>query len=129
MNLLGQRETHIYGDVDFETFFKSLQQYFPDVNLIYYQSNVEGELVTKLQEEGNRCDGIVLNAAGYTHTSVAILDAIKSISSPVIEVHISNITNREHFRHTSLLTPACAGLILGFGLESYKLGIMALLKD
>ncbi len=129
LNLLGQREQNIYGKVDFETFFKSLQQHFSNVDLTYYQSNVEGEIVTKLQELGKNCDGIVLNAAAYTHTSVAILDAIKAIQTPVVEVHISNVTNRESFRHTSLLTPACSGLILGFGLESYKLAVMALLKD
>ncbi len=128
LNLLGQREQDIYGEVDFKTFFKSLQQHFSDVDLTYYQSNVEGEIVTKLQELGKSCDGIVLNAAAYTHTSVAILDAIKAIRTPVVEIHISNVTNRESFRHTSLLTPACSGLILGFGLESYKLAVMALLK-
>ncbi len=130
LNLLGKREQNIYGNVSFEEYFKKLQQKFSEeVNLQYFQSNVEGELVTKLQEIGNSCDGIVLNAAAYTHTSVAIADSIAAISAPVVEVHISNVVQREAFRHTSLLTPVCQGLILGFGMRSYNLGIRAFLEN
>ncbi len=129
LNLLGQREQDIYGSVSFEAYYKLLQEKFPQVELAYYQSNVEGELVSKLQEIAHECDGVVLNAAAYTHTSVAIADAIAAIKIPVVEVHISNVTQREAFRHSSLLTPVCCGLILGFGMGSYDLGIQALLQE
>ncbi len=128
LNLLGQREQDIYGSVSFEAYYKVLQEKFSQVELAYYQSNVEGELVSKLQEIAQKCDGVVLNAAAYTHTSVAIADAIAAIKIPVVEVHISNVTQRETFRHSSLLTPVCSGLILGFGMGSYDLGIQALLQ-
>lgn len=123
LNLLGTRETSIYGDQSFDSYFKILQEKFKDVELSYYQSNIEGELIDKLQEIGFSYDGIILNAGGYTHTSVAIRDAIAAITTPVVEVHISNIFAREEFRHTSLIAPKCKGSISGFGLDSYKLAI------
>src|SRR6478609_8740326 len=116
LNLLGKRETSIYGDQSFEDFFESLKKRFPQVELHYYQSNVEGELVNKLHEVGFSFDGVVINAGAYTHTSVAIHYAIGAIKTPVVEVHISNIHARETFRHTSLITSKCAGMLTGFGL-------------
>lgn len=129
LNLQGKREQAIYGNCSFEAYFEKLRCDFPQLQLSYFQSNVEGELVNKLQEVGSDYDGIVLNAAAYTHTSVAIADAIAAIKAPVIEVHISNVTGREEFRHTSLLAPQCKGLILGFGLNSYTLAINAFLLE
>lgn len=124
LNLLGKREPDIYGDVSFEEFFDDIKDvYSSDIQLSYYQSNVEGELIDKLQEVGFKYDGIILNAGGYTHTSVAIRDAIAAIKTPVIEVHISNPHAREEFRHTSLITGVCKGIIAGFGLESYVLAL------
>ena len=123
LNLLGVREKGIYGDLSFETYFKQLQTGFSALKLSYFQSNVEGELINKLQEVGFTADAIILNAGGYTHTSVAIADAVAAISSPVIEVHISNVFAREEFRHTSLLAPNCQGSICGFGLDSYRLAL------
>lgn len=123
LNLLGKRETSIYGDQSFEQFFETLKKRFPSVDLHYYQSNVEGELVNKLHEVGFSFDGIVLNAGAYTHTSVALHDAIGGIKTPVVEVHISNIHARETFRHTSLITSKCAGMLTGFGLEGYAMAI------
>jgi len=123
LNLLGKRETSIYGDQSFEDFFESLKKRFPQVELHYYQSNVEGELVNKLHEVGFSFDGIVINAGAYTHTSVAIHDAIGGIKTPVVEVHISNIHARETFRHTSLITSKCAGMLTGFGMEGYAMAI------
>lgn len=124
LNLLGTRETSIYGDQSFDSFYKLLQDSYSDlIEFSYYQSNVEGELINKLQEVGFSYDGIILNAGGYTHTSVAIRDAIAAISTPVVEVHISNIFAREEFRQTSLIAPKCKGSISGFGLDSYKLAI------
>jgi 3-dehydroquinate dehydratase-2 len=123
LNLLGKRETSIYGDQSFEQFFETLIKRFPNVELHYYQSNIEGELVNKLQEVGFSFDGIVINAGAYTHTSVAIHDAIGGIKTPVVEVHISNIHARETFRHTSLITSKCAGMLTGFGLEGYAMAI------
>lgn len=128
LNLLGKRETDVYGGQSFETFFVTLQQSFPQAELYYYQSNVEGELINKLQEAGFSFDGIILNAGAYTHTSVAIHDAIAAITTPVVEVHISNIYNREEFRHTSLITSKCAGLIAGFGLQGYALALIYLIN-
>ena len=120
LNLLGQREPEIYGGVSFDTYYKQLQE-VPTWELEYFQSNVEGELINFLQAfEG---DGVVLNAGGYTHTSVALRDAVASCSIPVVEVHISNVAGRESFRHESLLTPVCKGLVMGFGLESYRLAL------
>jgi len=123
LNLLGKRETDIYGNSSFDDFFENLKKEFTSIDLSYYQSNVEGELINKLHEIGFSIDGIILNAGGYTHTSVALRDAIASIKSPVIEVHISNIFAREDFRHVSLIAPKCIGSISGFGLNSYKLAI------
>ena len=123
LNLLGKREPEIYGDQGFEKYFESLQQGFPEVVLEYYQSNVEGEIINKLHEHGFSFDGIILNAGGYTHTSVAIADAIKAIESPVVEVHISNVFKREEFRHISMIGPNVKGSISGFGLDSYRLAV------
>jgi len=123
LNLLGKREKGIYGDQPFESFFAELQNRFPADELRYYQSNVEGEIINKLHEVGFQDDGIILNAGAYTHTSVAIHDAIGAIKTPVVEVHISNIYAREEFRHTSLITSKCAGLIAGFGLEGYAMAM------
>jgi 3-dehydroquinate dehydratase-2 len=124
LNLLGKRETDIYGDITFEEFFDDLKDiYSGEVQLSYYQSNIEGELIDKLQEVGFSYDGILLNAGGYTHTSVAIRDAIAAIKTPVIEVHISNIYAREEFRQNSLISAVCKGIISGFGLESYVLAL------
>lgn len=127
LNLLGVREKSIYGDASFETYLAELQKRYPDVSISYYQSNVEGEIINKLHEVGFSFDGIVLNAGAYTHTSVAIADAIAAINTPVIEVHISNVHKREAFRHHSYLSANCKGVILGFGLDSYRLGIESLI--
>ncbi len=128
LNLLGRREPEVYGAQSFEIFFQTLTQSFPAAELYYYQSNVEGELINKLHEVGFSFDGVILNAGGYTHTSVAIHDAIGAINTPVVEVHISNIYGREEFRHTSLITSKCAGLIAGFGLQGYALALIYLLN-
>ena len=125
LNLLGIREPEVYGNGTFEDYFSALQKEFPDVTLGYFQSNVEGEIINKLQEVGFTFDGIVLNAGGYTHTSVAIHDCIKAITTPVVEVHISNIFGREEYRHKSLISSACKGLVAGFGLDSYRLAIQS----
>ncbi len=127
LNLLGVREKSIYGDASFETYLSELKNRFPQVNISYYQSNVEGEIINKLHEIGFSFDGIVLNAGAYTHTSVAIADAIAAINTPVVEVHISNVHKREEFRHHSYLSANCKGVILGFGLDSYRLGIESLI--
>ena len=126
LNLLGTREPDIYGNDTFESFLEQLRARFPDIELLYYQSNVEGELINKMQQVGFSVDGIVLNAGAYTHTSIALHDCIKAISSPVIEVHISNVHQREEFRHHSMISAACRGVICGFGLDSYRLAIEAL---
>lgn len=126
LNLLGKREPEIYGHQSFEDYLEVLKQEFPQVNISYYQSNIEGELINIIQETGFISDGIVLNAGAYTHTSVALGDAIRSIKCPVIEVHISNTHRREEFRHKSFLTAACWGTILGFGMDSYRLAVDAL---
>lgn len=124
LNLLGKRETSIYGDMSFDDFFKEMKEvYSADIQLAHFQSNIEGEIVTKLQEIGFTYDGIILNAGGYTHTSVAIRDAVQAIKTPVIEVHISNIYAREEFRQHSLLSAVSKGVIAGFGLESYVLAL------
>jgi 3-dehydroquinate dehydratase-2 len=127
LNLLGRREPGIYGSESFEAYLPQLQSRYPDVQIDYYQSNVEGELINKMQEVGFSYDGIVLNAGAYTHTSIALHDCIRSLKCPVIEVHISNVHQREEFRHKSLISSACKGVICGFGLDSYRLGIEALL--
>lgn len=121
--MLGKRETSIYGSESFESYFAKLQKRFSTMNLHYFQSNVEGEIVNKLHEIGFSFDGIVLNAGAYTHTSIAIHDAIGGIKTPVVEVHISNIYDREQFRHKSLITSKCVGLITGFGMEGYALAL------
>ncbi len=127
LNLLGKREPAIYGSDSFEEFLSHLQEEFPQVAIDYFQSNVEGELINKIQEAGYDYDGIVLNAAAYTHTSIAIADAVKAITTPVIEVHISNTYSREIYRHQSFIAPVCQGIIIGFGLNSYKLAIQSFL--
>ena len=123
LNLLGKREPEIYGRLSFEDYFARLQQEFPTITLHYFQSNHEGEIIDKLHQIGFSSDGIILNAGAFTHTSIAIADAIKAIQTAVIEVHISNTFARETFRHQSYLSPNCAGVIIGFGLDSYRLGI------
>ncbi|HEX7366232.1 MAG TPA: type II 3-dehydroquinate dehydratase [Pelobium sp.] len=127
LNLLGKREPGIYGSEGFESFFESLKATFPTVELSYFQSNVEGEIINKLHEIGFSFDGIVMNAGAYTHTSVAIADAIAAIKTPVVEVHISNVYNREEFRHQSMMAKNCKGIITGFGLPSYELAIRSFL--
>ena len=127
LNLLGKREPEIYGDQNFEDYINFLKEKFPTLELEYYQSNVEGELINKLQDSGFSYDGIVLNAAAYTHTSIGIGDAIKAITTPVIEVHISNTFAREDFRHQSFISPNAKGVILGFGLKSYELALQSFL--
>lgn len=129
LNLLGVREEDIYGNRDFENFFEELKERFPKAELFYFQSNVEGEILNKLHEVGFSFGGIVLNAGAYTHTSIAIHDAIGAIKTPVVEVHISNIYAREEFRHKSIITSKCKGLISGFGLESYSLAIQSILNS
>ena len=129
LNLLGKREPDVYGDSSFEEYLHKLQSQFPDVQIDYFQSNVEGEIIDKLQEVGFSYEGIVLNAAAYTHTSVGIGDAVKAIEAPVVEVHISNTMQREEFRHISYISPAAKGVILGFGLKSYELAVRSLLAD
>lgn len=128
LNLLGKRETDIYGDQSFETFFETLKQTFPEHSLSYYQSNVEGELVNFIQQTGFSHDGIVLNAGAYTHTSLALADAVAAVKAPVVEVHISNIFARENYRHVSYLGAKCKGSISGFGLQGYVLAVKSLLS-
>ena len=123
LNLLGVREPDVYGSTSFDDFLPRLRACFPDVQIDYFQSNIEGELIDKLQAVGFQCDGIVLNAAAYTHTSIALADCIRAISAPVVEVHISNVHQREAFRHQSMIAAACRGVICGFGLDSYRLAI------
>ncbi len=127
LNLLGKREQNIYGSEGFEDYFEKLQNTFPQVGFSYFQSNVEGELVNKIHEYGFSVNGIIINAGAYTHTSVAIRDAIAGVTSPVVEVHISNTLTREDFRHKSLIGPVCRGCIMGFGLDSYRLAVLSLL--
>lgn len=123
LNLLGRREPEIYGSNSFEAYLDELRKKMPDVNIDYYQSNIEGELINKMQEVGFTYDGIVLNAGAYTHTSIALQDCIRSLKAPVVEVHISNVHKREEFRHKSMISCACLGVICGFGLDSYGLAI------
>ena len=127
LNLLGKREPEIYGSQTFEAYFNSLQEKFPKLELTYYQSNIEGELIDKIQEWGFSHDGIILNAGAYTHTSVGIGDCIKAITTPVVEVHISNTFSRESFRHQSYISGNAKGVILGFGLRSYELAVLSFL--
>jgi 3-dehydroquinate dehydratase-2 len=126
LNLLGKREPEVYGQTSFESYFTDLEKAFPQIELSYYQSNVEGELINKLHEVGFSYDGIILNAGGYTHTSVALADAVSAITTPVVEVHISNIFAREEYRHVSLISKHCVGIISGFGLKSYELALKSL---
>ncbi len=127
INLLGKREPEIYGAISMEEYLDVLRDKYADVQIDYYQSNVEGKLIDKLHEVGFDCDGIVLNAGAYTHTSIALQDAIRAITSPVVEVHISNVHTREEFRHKSMISCACKGVICGFGMKSYDLAVEALL--
>jgi 3-dehydroquinate dehydratase-2 len=128
LNLLGKREPELYGSTTFEAYFVQLQAKFNEVELEYYQSNIEGELIDKIQEVGFSYNGIVINAGAYTHTSIGIGDAIRAVSTPIVEVHISNTFNREDFRHVSHISPGAKGVILGFGLQSYDLAIQSFLK-
>lgn len=128
LNLLGVREKGIYGDQSFETYFEQLKDKYADLDLHYFQSNSEGAIIDKLHEIGFSFDGVILNAGAYTHTSVAIADAIAAINTPVVEVHISNVHQREEFRHHSYLSKNCKGVILGFGLDSYRLGLESFLN-
>ena len=123
LNLLGVREPDVYGCTSFDDFLPRLRACFPDVQIDYFQSNIEGELIDKLQAVGFQCDGIVLNAGAYTHTSIALADCIRAISAPVVEVHISNVHQREVFRHQSMIAAACRGVICGFGLDGYRLAM------
>jgi len=125
LNLLGKREPEVYGSESFETYFEMLKNQFNTIELTYYQSNIEGELISKLQEVGFSYDGIILNAGAYTHTSIGIADAIKAITTPVVEVHISNTFSRETFRHQSFISPHAKGVIIGFGLKSYELALQS----
>ncbi|MBL7886613.1 MAG: type II 3-dehydroquinate dehydratase [Flavobacterium sp.] len=127
LNLLGKREPEVYGNQSFESYFRDLKQKYPSVNLDYFQSNIEGEIIDKIQETGFSYDGIILNSAAYTHTSVGIGDAVKAITTPVIEVHISNTFSRESFRHQSFISPNANGIIIGFGLKSYELALLSFL--
>jgi len=129
LNLLGIREPEIYGKRAWEDYLKELRARFPKVRIDYYQSNLEGELINKIHEVGFDRDGIVLNAGAYTHTSIAILDALKSVSTPTVEVHISNVYQREDFRRRSIISPGCVGFVGGFGLDSYRLAIEALIDN
>lgn len=129
LNLLGKRETDVYGDQSFNDFFTKLQFKHKTIELEQFQSNIEGELINKLQEVGYEYDGIILNAAAYTHTSVGIGDAVKAIKTPVVEVHISNTFSREDFRHRSYVSPNAKGVIVGFGLQSYELALKSFITD
>lgn len=126
INLLGKREPTIYGATSFEEYLDTLRQRYPDVQIDYFQSNVEGFLIDKIHEVGFSYEGIILNAGAYTHTSIALQDAIRAVTTPVVEVHISNVHAREEFRHRSMISCACRGVILGFGLDSYRLALEAL---
>ncbi len=129
LNLLGKREKNIYGNQSFDTYFLTLQKSYPTITLEYFQSNIEGEIIDKIHEVGFSYDGIVINAGAYTHTSIAIRDAIAGINTQVVEVHISNILTRESFRHESIIGSECRGSIMGFGLDSYRLGIESIIKS
>ena len=127
LNLLGKREPTVYGNSSFEDYLDTLRARYPQCEIAYYQSNVEGEMINKIHEVGFTYDGIVLNAGAYTHTSIALHDAIKAVTTPVVEVHISNVHAQESFRHVSMLSAACKGVILGFGLDSYRLAVESFL--
>ena len=127
LNLLGLREKNIYGNQDFDSYYDNLEKIYPDIEFEYFQSNVEGELINKIHQVGFSCEGIIINAGAYTHTSIAIRDAISAIKSPVIEVHMSNTLSREDFRHKSVIGPVCKGCIMGFGLKSYQIAVESML--
>lgn len=127
LNLLGKREPEVYGHDTFEDYFKHLQAKYPSVSLTYFQSNIEGVLIDKIHETGFSYDGIIINAGAYTHTSIGIGDAIKAITTPVVEVHISNTFSRETFRHHSYISPNAKGVVIGFGMQSYELGLLSFL--
>ena len=129
INLLGKREPSIYGAVSFDEYFRKLVSQYPDVEFAYYQSNVEGEMINKIHEIGFSFDGIILNAGAYTHTSIALQDALRAVTTPAIEVHISNVHTREEFRHKSMISCACKGVICGFGLDSYRLAVEAFINS
>lgn len=129
INLLGKREPSIYGAVSFGDYFYVLKKKYPDVEFEYFQSNIEGEMIDKIHEVGFSYDGIILNAGAYTHTSIALQDALRAVTTPAIEVHISNVHTREEFRHKSMISCACIGVICGFGLDSYRLAVEALLNS
>ncbi len=129
LNLLGVREPGIYGSSSFDAYLSTLRDKYPNINIEYYQSNIEGELINKMQEVGFSYDGIVLNAGAYTHTSIALQDCIRSLKCPVVEVHISNVHKREEFRHKSMISCACLGVICGFGLDSYRLAIEGIISN
>ena len=128
INLLGKREPTIYGSESFESYLEKLKKLYPEVTFSYYQSNVEGEIINKIHEVGFSYDGIILNAGAYTHTSIALQDALRAVTTPAIEVHISNVHTREEFRHKSMISCACIGVICGFGLDSYRLAVEAFLR-
>ena len=127
LNLLGKREPAVYGNASFEDYLSELRTRYPQCELSYYQSNIEGEMIDRIHEVGFEYDGIILNAGAYTHTSIALRDAIKAVSTPVVEVHISNVHAREPFRHVSMISAVCKGVIIGFGLDSYRLAIESFL--
>ena len=129
LNLLGKREPDVYGNTSFESYLLFLKKEYPNITFEYFQSNIEGALIDKIHEVGFSFDGIILNAGGYTHTSIALHDAIKAIATPVIEVHISNVHAREPFRHLSMISAACKGVIAGFGMDSYRLALEAFLNE
>ncbi len=129
LNLLGKREPTVYGHASFEGYLEQLKARYPEVEIAYYQSNIEGEMIDKIHETGFTADGIILNAGAYTHTSIALLDAIKAVTTPVVEVHISNVHARESFRHVSMISAGCRGVILGFGLDSYRLAVESFLEE
>jgi 3-dehydroquinate dehydratase-2 len=128
LNLLGKREPELYGGATFEDYLESLKKSFPDFSFSYYQSNIEGEIINRIHETGFSYDGIIINPGGYTHTSVSIADAVASVKTPVVEVHITNVAAREEFRHKSLVGRYCAGSIIGFGLDGYRLAVEALIE-
>ena len=127
LNLLGKREPELYGNQTFEDYLEILKNQFQNIEFEYFQSNIEGEIISKIQEKGFSYDGIILNAGAYTHTSIGISDAIKSVTTPIVEVHISNTFSRETFRHTSYVSPVAKGVIIGFGLDSYRLAVLSFL--
>lgn len=127
LNLLGKREPTVYGNASFEDYLEQLKARYPQCEISYFQSNIEGEMINKIHETGFSADGIILNAGAYTHTSIALHDAIKAVATPVVEVHISNVHARESFRHVSMISAACRGVVLGFGLDSYRLALESFL--